>query len=335
MDLSPFALWRSLRGPSKLIVLAMVCCVFFFIFTMAPQRNDALWWRHVGLPETAAPHKVTDVVTQAQPTKLLQPPDLQLFHGGSRAEEYLRRRMARNHEGGHGVNVGNLRLMENSDFSADYDVKSIVMSPNAPVLPERLPLFEYIAPGSARHPFAWLSAEPRVAIVPNFIHAEEAQALIAIAEKEVRPGNSFVVVAADNEAVKVLVSRVVNFLSVGERVVKELTFERLLVSHQNKELEAARTVGMKIVATVFLGDVEAGGELHFPLASGKSLDTNTATCAVGLRIPPKQGTLAVVYGAKPNGETDAAALTRDCPVKYGSSWKAVVRVRLSERDVSP
>ena len=82
---------------------------------------------------------------------------------------------------------------------------------------------------------------------------------------------------------------------------------------------------------LYLTDVEAGGETHFPLEGPGGLERlkniDYASCEGGLRVRPRAGDALLFWNVHPNRTFDKHALHGGCPVEKGEKWVATKWIR--------
>jgi prolyl 4-hydroxylase len=82
---------------------------------------------------------------------------------------------------------------------------------------------------------------------------------------------------------------------------------------------------------LYLTDVEAGGETHFPLEGPNGLERlkniDYKSCDGGLRVRPRAGDALLFWNVHPNRTFDKHALHGGCPVEKGEKWVATKWIR--------
>ena len=82
---------------------------------------------------------------------------------------------------------------------------------------------------------------------------------------------------------------------------------------------------------LYLTDVEAGGETHFPLEGPNGLERlkniDYKSCDGGLRVRPRAGDALLFWNVHPNRTFDKRALHGGCPVEKGEKWVATKWIR--------
>jgi prolyl 4-hydroxylase len=250
-------------------------------------------------------------------------------------------------------------LVNGVDYFSDYDISKVRLPEPGEDFDDGLHptwQFRYMNVTTSKYPFKWLSAKPRVALIPNFLSDEECDAMISLASPRLERSQ---VVPFQNAKSKNTIDEVrtssqtwldissgigkqvadrildlVHFPSGSSEMMQILRYQtdQKYDAHNDyfdPRLYGPQSTNRAVTAFLYLSTVEEGGHTWFPDADGKVHEQwNFKGCKRGLGYKPQKGNVVVFYDMKPNGEYDPLSLHGGCPVKRGVKWGGTLWLRV-------
>ena len=246
-----------------------------------------------------------------------------------------------------------LDFVNGTDYFADFDVN--VGDPKPPPGSKGC-TFDYVDVTSPNSTWVgqWLSHYPHVAFVPEFLTDAECDALVAEAKPKMFRSQVAPYKNSNANPVNDVRTSSQTWLNPGYGVAKKVIDRVMHLMRQfphnaHEELQILRyQLGQKYdahndyfdpalygpqannraaTAYLYLSDVAAGGETHFPRAGGRPPPMEYRSCDTGLSVRPKKRALAIFYDMDCQGRLDPTSLHGGCPVKEGVKWAGTLWLR--------
>jgi prolyl 4-hydroxylase len=265
---------------------------------------------------------------------------------------------------GHGAvsrRIVDTTLVANKDYFADYDVNAVNQHIHADNIDYnktkatgQVQYIDLVSPNS-KWVGRWLSKEPSVAYIPEFLTDAECDALVADAKKRLfrsqvavyknakaspvdqsRTSDQAWLAGEPGSTAAVVIQRVMQMMSsFPPSAHEQLQILRYDVgqhyfAHNDyfaPELYGKQSSNRAVTVFLYLNDVEEGGETQFPRADGKPPTSDFSSCTHGLRMRPLRRSVVVFYDMKPNGDLDPSSLHGGCDVKKGMKWGGTLWIR--------
>jgi prolyl 4-hydroxylase len=368
----------TVATPKALALLAVALIIFGCIvaFTMYERAHDPDWWKHVGIrhergaaagggdgPDDGRVIFLDDgnvFVAPRHVKKTPQPAPGGGAGGGaggnaalSEDAKALRDGRPLNGRGALSRRLIDLAVKNGTQYIADYDVN--VGPPACPVAPGKR-AFNYIDVTSPNSTYVgvWLSHQPNVVLLPEFLSDTECAQIIAQASKslfrsQVSPyknsgaspvddvrTSSQAWLSPSSGVAKVVVDRIMHLLSdFAPDAHEELQVLRYDIGQKydahndyfDPRLYGKQANNRAVTIFLYLNDVEAGGFTVFPRAGGRPPPMEYKSCDKGLRVRPRRRDIALFYDQDCAGELDETSLHGGCPVERGVKWGGTLWVR--------
>ncbi|CUG05651.1 2OG-Fe(II) oxygenase, putative [Bodo saltans] len=315
----------------RLVIFAIVASVMMFFLLFAPSKHDTTWQARRAVSDVKTVNAVVSNPKNAAP----------LVNGTTKSP---------------------FDLVKGEDYFADYDIHNVRLPDAGEDYDDgKNPKwkFRYLNITTANRPFIWLSAKPRIALIPNFLSDEECDSMISIASPRLERSQ---VVPFQNSKNKNTVDEVrtssQTWLDVTSGVGKQVADRLLEMLHFppgssemmqilryqtdqkydahndyfDPRLYGPQATNRAVTAFLYLSTVEEGGHTWFPDADGKKHEQwDFKSCKRGLGYKPKKGNVVVFYDMMPNGDYDPLSLHGGCPVKKGVKWGGTLWLRVDTK----
>ena len=314
----------------KLVAVALLWLVFFFLWWMPRSLHEPLWHQNVVIRSKQA--QKTARKFRSDEAVVTPPPNVRSTLNSDKDP---------------------FALVNGVDYFADYDISNVTRPGPLVLPPGKYPVFHYLNE-SCQWPFKWVSSTPRIAYVPNFLSNAECDALIAVAKPQLvrsqvaqyKDGANNVddvrtssqtwldVTSGIAKPIAEKIYELIDFPPGSSEMLQILRYEvgQKYDAHNDyfdPKLYGPQSSNRAVTVYLYLSDVEEGGHTWFPNADGKPLELQDyKSCKRGFGMKPKKGSVVVFYDMKPNGEYDPASLHGSCPVKKGTKWGGTLWFRI-------